>query len=551
MAPTPRRVAVLGGGVTGLAAAYYLRRAATHAGAATTAAAAAAGHTVHVYEQAPRWGGWVQSTRQDGYLFEQGPRTLRPAGGEHTLALVAALGIANEVIGVPKTQPAARTRLVYANGSMNLMPASLLRFAFSTQPVLRGVLGRVLREPFVARSRAADESIDAFVARRFGRRVADDLVSAVVHGIYGGDARTLSMAACFPTLWQREQTYGSVVLPLLLGLTGRSLSAPSEPRPPVVALTAEQHAWVRQMARETAIYAFRDGMQTLTDSLVRALAAPPERGAVRLHGATPVTALAYDADAAQRDAPCWTVTTAAGAAAYDHVISALPSGTLARLLQSGGAATAATADASLPAAVARVVHQLSGPDMTAAASLWVVNLAFHEQVTPQAFGYLVARGGETAPPGDAAWFAHEHGLLGVVFDASALPAQNQFKEESRLTVMLRAPADAAADAVLAQARAGLAKHTGINQTPSSARVTYQPACLPQYRVGHRQRLAALHDALAAAFEGRLSVAGAGYRGVSVNDCIAQAHDVVQHLVAAGGPDPSDAATTTGLAFCRA
>lgn len=70
-------------------------------------------------------------------------------------------------------------------------------------------------------SGVADESVDSFIARRFGRPVAEELASAGIHGIYAGDTRRLSVRAVLPALWELEKEWGSVVLGALFGAFAR------------------------------------------------------------------------------------------------------------------------------------------------------------------------------------------------------------------------------------------------------------------------------------------------------------------------------------------
>ncbi|KAJ1559809.1 hypothetical protein HK405_009273, partial [Cladochytrium tenue] len=223
-----QRVAVLGGGVSGLAAAWHLAR-----------APASAAREIIVLEASPRFGGWLHSVRSDrGDLFELGPRTLRPAGdpGTATLAMVRArgprvheLGLANEVMTASKTSPAARNRLILHRGELNLLPSTLGSLLFRRPPpVLDGAVTGFLREPFVPRRRAAvaldndqydddddDESVHDFVARRFSPAIAENVVSAVLRGIYAGDARKLSARSAAAGLWNLEKKHGSILRGML------------------------------------------------------------------------------------------------------------------------------------------------------------------------------------------------------------------------------------------------------------------------------------------------------------------------------------------------
>ncbi|KAK7075019.1 hypothetical protein SK128_026055 [Halocaridina rubra] len=95
-------VAVLGGGISGLAAAHYLKL-------------SNPSRKVVIFEASHRLGGWIKSTKfDDGTVYEQGPRTLRGAGnaGANTLALAESLGLTDRVISVPYSHPSAQNRLI-------------------------------------------------------------------------------------------------------------------------------------------------------------------------------------------------------------------------------------------------------------------------------------------------------------------------------------------------------------------------------------------------------------------------------------------------------
>lgn len=99
----------------------------------------------------------------------------------------------DQVIAVSKTSPAAKNRYIFNSDSLWRMPSSIKEYLLDFKnPVMRGTLFRFLLEPFVGGTSASDESINSFVSRRLGPRIANEMISAVVHGIYAGDTRKLS-----------------------------------------------------------------------------------------------------------------------------------------------------------------------------------------------------------------------------------------------------------------------------------------------------------------------------------------------------------------------
>ena len=81
---------------------------------------------------------------------------------------------------VPKTAPAARNRFIYHGNQLNKMPSSLSEILTNRPPVLKGVISGILAEPFVRKGELDDETIHAFITRRFGKPAAENLVSAIM-----------------------------------------------------------------------------------------------------------------------------------------------------------------------------------------------------------------------------------------------------------------------------------------------------------------------------------------------------------------------------------
>jgi oxygen-dependent protoporphyrinogen oxidase len=217
------RIAVVGGGIAGLAAAYRL----------------SAKHDVVVFERETTPGGKIRSERIDGFLFEWGPSTIL-ANAEDLHALIGEIGLAD---ALTPARPSAKNRFVYWGGALHKLPSKPPQALTMS---LLSPLGKVraLGELFVPKgSGGEDESVHAFMRRRFGREVADRLVSPAVLGISGGDAAATSLAALFPRLRDIETTHGSVIRGMM-----------KSPR------------------RASTMYGFADGgMQTLTNRLAERL----------------------------------------------------------------------------------------------------------------------------------------------------------------------------------------------------------------------------------------------------------------------------------------
>jgi len=265
------KVAVIGGGIAGLAAAYRL----------------GAKHDVVLFEREATAGGKIRSERIDGFLFEWGPSTIL-SGAEELQTLIGEIGLAD---ALTPARPSAKNRFVYWNGGLHKLPSKPPE---ALKMTLLSPLGKVraLAELLVPKGSAGEgESVHAFVRRRFGREVADRLVAPAVLGISGGDAATTSLAALFPRLREMEAARGSVIRGMMAG-----------PR------------------RTSTMYSFADGgMQTLTNRLADLLGS-------RVRLATPVRRL-------EPHGTGWRIVHDGGETAVDAAIVATPAGAAAGLVE--------------------------------------------------------------------------------------------------------------------------------------------------------------------------------------------------------------------------
>ena len=191
-------VAIVGGGITGLAAAYELQR---------------RGVAVRVIEAAPRAGGVIRTDRPDGWVIDGGPDALlvqKPAA----VALCRELGLGDRLMPtlLPRTAFIVRDGRLWpiAEGAFLGFPISLAALVRSPLFTWAGKL-RMAAEPFVPRAEVDDESIGSFVARRFGHEAVDYLAEPLLAGIHAGDVDRLSIRALFPRLVDAERHAGSVL----------------------------------------------------------------------------------------------------------------------------------------------------------------------------------------------------------------------------------------------------------------------------------------------------------------------------------------------------
>ncbi|NXV56204.1 PPOX oxidase, partial [Molothrus ater] len=496
----PPTVAVVGGGISGLAACYHLVRAPRPP-------------KVVLLEASGRFGGWLQSTRTpEGAVFEHGPRGVRPAGpaGAQTLHMVSELGLAGDILAVPREHPAARNRFLYLGGALHPLPSGLTGLLRTVPPFSRALLWSALRDLLTPAGTGPDESAHGFAQRRFGPEVAELAVDSLCRGVFAGDSRALSVRSCFPALFQAERQRGSVLLGLALPHGGGGAAGPEAG----LARRARAERWSQ--------WSLRGGMESLARALCpHCPQSPPQ--------------------CPQCPLLCPQLTVPGATLTADHVVSALPASALARALPAEAEPLARELRAIPAASVAVVNLQYEGaalPVMVSAPRCprRVPEVSPDPAVTParpprpQGFGHLVPSSEDPA-------------LLGIVYDSVAFPEHDGTPATPggtslRLTVMLGGawfqqsfgdPALVAPELLLSRARAAVSEHLGLAGTPKNAIVRVQQDCIPQYTLGHWERLERIQRFLKEQ-ELPLSLIGASYSGVSVNDCIAGAKEGVAKIL---------------------
>jgi oxygen-dependent protoporphyrinogen oxidase len=188
---SPKKIAVLGGGLTGLTAAYHLSR---------------LGYRVRLFEQTSRVGGAIRTEISDGWLVEAGPNSLQESNAEIT-ALLAELGLERERV---EADPAAKNRYLVRDGQLVPLPLSP-RALFASPLFSLGAKARILRELSAKPAASADCSIAALVREHFGTEVLERVVQPFVSGVYAGDAEKLSARYAFPKIWDAVRRHGSLL----------------------------------------------------------------------------------------------------------------------------------------------------------------------------------------------------------------------------------------------------------------------------------------------------------------------------------------------------
>ena len=415
---------------------------------------------VVVLEASDRIGGYLRSERVDDFLCEWGPNGFLD-NAPATMALVSELDLSAEIVA---SQDTSRRRFVFRDGALRLLPASPTAFLRADVLSLRAKL-RIAAEPFAPRRPPGDETIHAFAARRLGAEAADILVDPMVSGIFAGDARQLSLRAAFPKMWELEEEHGGLFRALIA--RRRKVRASGAPvGSPLGRLTS-----------------FASGAEALPRRLGSFLGAR-----VRTHA--PVSSLSPSDGA-------WTLVLATGETVRaEHVVLAVSPGIAAGLLR--------PLEASIADALVRIPT----------AAITVVALGYEAATLGHpldGFGFLVPRGQGVR-------------ILGALWESSVYPGRAE-AGRALIRVMAGGAHDPAFisltdDQALGLVRQDLRTTMGVTVEPRMVHIVRHPDGIPQYTVGHLDRLARI-DAAIARLPG-LHLAGHGYRGVGINHVIADA-----------------------------
>ncbi|HXW17846.1 MAG TPA: protoporphyrinogen oxidase, partial [Candidatus Acidoferrales bacterium] len=188
--PPPIQVAVIGAGISGLSCAHRLRQ---------------FGLSVIVLECHAHAGGVIGTIERNGFRFESGPQSF--LGTRPAMELIRALGIEGEVLQANPRAP----RYVFKQGRLCAVPMSPPALLASSLLSLSSRY-RVLSEPFRRSSPSVvDESVAAFVRRKFGQEILEYLVAPFVSGVYAGDPEVLSLKSAFPSLDEWQRRHGSII----------------------------------------------------------------------------------------------------------------------------------------------------------------------------------------------------------------------------------------------------------------------------------------------------------------------------------------------------
>lgn len=459
------KIAVVGGGSAGLSAAHYLEKNCRERSIQAE---------ITVFEAADYWGGKIKTIVEAGFVIEGGPDAYlitKPWMRE----LCRELGIDQ---GLHGTSPEHTETYILHRGSLTSLPAGLtMTIPTEFWPLITTrllTLPQKIRMGFdffiPARNGNSDESLAGFISRRLGRAAYENLVGPLLSGIYAGDGDRLSLNSTFPNLGEMERENGGLIKGALALKAKR-------------AELAEKRNAGQAKGRSRSIFeTHQKGLSYIISSLVRSL---EERG-IRLLLKAPVMAITKQENG-------YIIHGKDGVMArVDALVMAAPAHQAAELL----------AEVSAP-----LVRELRGVEYVTTAT---VSLAYRKKDIPplEGYGYIIPQS-ESSKALACTWtstkwagrapdsLAFLRVFLGRIQDARKLPVDHNI--------------------LVQMARDELADTMGIKVKPEHSWVFRWEKAMPQYNLGHPERLERLEKILEDLPD--LALAGNGYYGIGLPDCV--------------------------------
>ncbi len=452
--PEQPRVAIIGGGISGLSTLHFLKHKLPNEVG------------IRLFEADSRLGGTIGSDRVGGYVCDWGPNGFLDRV-PLTLQLVEELGLQNKL---RPADPLADNRFIYRHGRLHPISASPIKFMTSSLLSLRGRL-RVTMEPFIKPKRDdTDESVFDFAARRIGREAAEAMIDPMVSGVFGGDARAVSLRSCFPVMEEMERDHGSLFRAMLAKRrSGKNVG----PAGPSGRLTSFDNGLYTIIERFHELYSDQIEMSAPTRKIIKT----PHGYQVEFSGRPPET--------------------------FAAVVLAIPSFAAAQILHE--------ADPQLSALLNQIPY----------ASLAVCCFGYDNDRRAQeldGFGFLVPRN-------------EGKRILGSIWTSSIFRDQAPVGEVL-LRTMVGGYTDPAAvqipdDDLIKLVHGELQAILGLRVKPSFVRIYRYEKGIPQFTLGHSDRLRRI-DQLLERLPG-IYLASNAYSGIGLNDCVTRAFEVAERV----------------------
>jgi oxygen-dependent protoporphyrinogen oxidase len=424
-----------------------------------------AGIEAQLVEASSHSGGVIRSVTRDGFLLELGPQSFSSTAALRELCVD--LGISNELLQAPRRAP----RYILIDGQ--LRPAPLNPPAFFLSSMINGATKWALLRDIFGKSKPLDndESVATFIRRKFTPQLLDRLVGPFVSGVYAGDPERLSLRSAFPQLHEAEKSTGSIFRGMMR--LAKSKNGTRE-RP--------------------TLQTFREGNETLVRALAKNLGSA-QLAETRVVEISRQSTGSFDLRLESRSG--------AESVSTKSLIFATPTDITGTLLSQ--------LDSSFETPLTSIEY----------VAVAVVSLGYHQQDVGHSlngFGFLIPRSSGLR-------------VLGTVWNSSLFPGRAP-EGHALLTSFVGGATDPAATKLKAEELAALVHREispvlSVSSDPVFSNVTIWPRALPQYNLGHRDRLAAVAKSISR-FPG-LWLTGNYLQGPAIGSCVDLALEVAEQV----------------------
>lgn len=467
-----KKIAIVGGGITGLSAAYYLQKMARQQGQS---------FDLHLLEKDARLGGKIRTLKRNECVIERGPDSFL-ARKQSMIELSRELDLLDQLTG---TNPQAKkTYILHRKKLHPLPPGLILGVPTQWKPFLKTGLisfkGKVragLDLFLPKRVEESDEALGTFLRRRLGKEVVENIVDPLLAGIYAGDTQQLSLKATFPQFYHLGKGYRSIIRGLIESSKWHKVESDTV-----------------DIAKRSTFLTYQGGLETVVNRLEQVLTD------VQIRQNCPVESFSHRPN---HDLPYQLRLQTGTTLEVDAVLMAVPPMISARLLQPYG--LGGELENIKHVSVATVVFCYNKQDISAFLDGSGFVIPKNEKRRITACTWTSAKWLHTAP---------DDKVLVRCYVGRAGDENIVFEDDSKL---------------LETVKQELFDIMNITAEPLFHEITRWPEAMPQFPVGHLENMEQVRSRLVEKLPG-LFLAGAGYGGVGIPDCVQQGKQAAEAIV---------------------